>query len=204
MTYTLPNLPYSYDALEPFIDAQTMEIHHSRHHATYVSKLNAGLEKHPELMVMDIETLVSKYNELPDDVKTVVKNHGGGHLNHSIFWTTMSLDIDDRKEPNDELKNIIGADFGGFENFKSQFKEMATNLFGSGWTWLIINKAGKLEIKNYPNQENPLMYGEYPILGIDVWEHAYYLKHQNMRNAYIALWMQIINWREVENRIKRY
>ena len=203
MTYTLPNLPYSYDALEPFIDAKTMEIHHSKHHNTYVTKLVVGLEKHPELLDLDIETLISKFNELPEEVKTVVKNHGGGHLNHSIFWTLMTPELELRKEPNDELKARIGNDFGGYENFIAKFKEMATNLFGSGWTWLVKKQDGKLEIKNYPNQENPLMYGEYPIMGIDVWEHAYYLKHQNLRNEYIALWLQIVNWNEVANRLNK-
>ena len=203
MTYTLPNLPYSYDALEPFIDAKTMEIHHSKHHNTYVTKLVVGLEKHPELLDLDIETLISKFNELPEEVKTIVKNHGGGHLNHSIFWTLMTPELELRKEPNDELKARIGNDFGGYENFIAKFKEMATNLFGSGWTWLVKKQDGKLEIKNYPNQENPLMYGEYPIMGIDVWEHAYYLKHQNLRNEYIALWLQIVNWNEVANRLNK-
>ena len=203
MTYTLPNLPYSYDALEPFIDAKTMEIHHSKHHNTYVTKLVVGLEKHPELLDLDIENLISKLNELPEEVKTIVKNHGGGHLNHSIFWTLMTPELELRKEPNDELKARIGNDFGGYENFIAKFKEMATNLFGSGWTWLVKKQDGKLEIKNYPNQENPLMYGEYPIMGIDVWEHAYYLKHQNLRNEYIALWLQIVNWNEVANRLNR-
>ena len=159
MTYTLPNLPYSYDALEPFIDAKTMEIHHSKHHNTYVTKLVVGLEKHPELLDLDIENLISKFNELPEEVKTIVKNHGGGHLNHSIFWTLMTPELELRKEPNDELKARIGNDFGGYENFIAKFKEMATNLFGSGWTWLVKKQDGKLEIKNYPNQENPLMYG---------------------------------------------
>jgi len=203
MTYTLPNLPYSYDALEPFIDAKTMEIHHSKHHNTYVTKLVVGLEKHPELLDLDIENLISKLNELPEEVKTIVKNHGGGHLNHSIFWTLMTPELELRKEPNDELKARIGNDFGGYENFIAKFKEMATNLFGSGWTWLVKKQDGKLEIKNYPNQENPLMYGEYPIMGIDVWEHAYYLKHQNLRNEYIALWLQIVNWNEVANRLNK-
>ena len=203
MTYTLPNLPYSYDALEPFIDAKTMEIHHSKHHNTYVTKLVVGLEKHSELLDLDIENLISKLNELPEEVKTVVKNHGGGHLNHSIFWTLMTPELELRKEPNDELKARIGNDFGGYENFIAKFKEMATNLFGSGWTWLVKKQDGKLEIKNYPNQENPLMYGEYPIMGIDVWEHAYYLKHQNLRNEYIALWLQIVNWNEVANRLNK-
>lgn len=199
MTHTLPNLPYSYQDLEPHIDAKTMEIHHSKHHNTYVTKLNAGLEKHPELLSLDIESLVSKFNELPEDVKTVVKNHGGGHLNHSIFWTLMTPNYED---PSDELKNTLGADFGGFDNFVAKFKEMATNLFGSGWTWVIKNSQGKLEIKNYPNQENPLMYGDTPIMGIDVWEHAYYLKNQNRRNEYIETWFQVINWNEVSNRLK--
>jgi Fe-Mn family superoxide dismutase len=198
MTYTLPNLPYSYEALEPHIDAKTMEIHHSKHHNTYITKLNAGLEKHPELLNLDIQTLLSKFNELPEEVKTVVKNHGGGHLNHSIFWETMTPNYE---EPSENLKNTLGAEFGGFDNFVSKFKEMATNLFGSGWTWVIKNQEGRIEIKNYPNQEHPLMYGDTPILGIDVWEHAYYLKNQNRRNEYIDSWFQVVNWKEVENRI---
>jgi Fe-Mn family superoxide dismutase len=200
MKYTLPNLPYSYDALEPHIDSKTMEIHHSKHHNTYVTKLNAGLEKHPELLSLDIHSLISKFNELPEEVKTVVKNHGGGHFNHSIFWETMTPSYE---EPSEELKKILGADIGDFDGFVSKFKEMATNLFGSGWTWVIKNKEGKIEIKNYPNQENPLMYGDTPILGIDVWEHAYYLKNQNRRNEYIDSWFQVINWKEVANRINK-
>ena len=199
MTYTLPNLPYSTDALEPHIDSKTMEIHHSKHHNTYVTKLNAGLENHPELLALDIKTLISKFNELPEEVKAVVKNHGGGHLNHSIFWEIMAPSF---VEPTDNLKNILGADFGGFESFVSKFKEMATNLFGSGWTWVIKNKEGKIEIKNYANQENPLMFGDTPIMGIDVWEHAYYLKNQNRRNEYIESWFKVINWVEIENRLK--
>ena len=199
MTYTLPNLPYSTDALEPHIDSKTMEIHHSKHHNTYVTKLNAGLENHPELLALDIKTLISKFNELPEEVKAVVKNHGGGHLNHSIFWEIMTPEF---VEPTDNLKNILGADFGGFESFVSKFKEMATNLFGSGWTWVIKNKEGKIEIKNYANQENPLMFGDTPIMGIDVWEHAYYLKNQNRRNEYIESWFKVINWVEIENRLK--
>lgn len=199
MTYTLPNLPYSTDALEPHIDSRTMEIHHSKHHNTYVTKLNAGLQNHPELLALDIKTLISKFNELPEEVKTVVKNHGGGHLNHSIFWEIMTPEF---VEPTDNLKNILGADFGGFDNFVSKFKEMATNLFGSGWTWVIKNKEGKIEIKNYANQENPLMFGDTPIMGIDVWEHAYYLKNQNRRNEYIESWFNVIYWVEIENRLK--
>jgi len=176
-----------------------MEIHHSKHHNTYVTKLNAGLEKHPELLNLSIIELISKYNELPEEVRTAVKNHGGGHLNHSIFWEIMTPEF---VEPSENLKNILGADFGGFENFISKFKEMATNLFGSGWTWVVKNKEGKIEIKNYPNQENPLMFGETPIMGIDVWEHAYYLKNQNRRNEYIESWLNVINWAEIENRLK--
>lgn len=200
MTFTLPNLSYSYEALEPRIDSKTMEIHHSKHHNTYVTKLNAGLEKHPELLALDIETLISKFSELPEDIKTIVKNHGGGHLNHTIFWEIMTPNYE---EPSEIVKNILGAEFGSFENFTTKFKEMATNLFGSGWTWAIKNKEGKIEIKNYPNQENPLMYGDTPIMGIDVWEHAYYLKNQNRRNEYIESWFQVINWKELENRLNK-
>lgn len=201
MTYTLPNLPYSYEALEPQIDSKTMEIHHSKHHNTYVTKLNAGLEKHPELLSLDIYSLISKFNELPEDINTVVKNHGGGHLNHSIFWETMTPNYE---EPSENLKNIFKENFlGGYDQVVLQFKELATNLFGSGWTWLLKTPEGKLYIRNYPNQENPLMYGDTPILGIDVWEHAYYLKNQNRRNEYIDSWFQVVNWKEVENRINK-
>jgi len=200
MTYTLPNLPYSYEALEPHIDSKTMEIHHSKHHNTYVTKLNAGLEKYPELLNLDIKELISKFNELPEEVKTAVKNHGGGHLNHSIFWESMTPNYVD---PSENLKTILGNEFGGFENFVAKFKEMATNLFGSGWTWVIKNKDGKIEIKNYPNQENPLMFGDTPIMGIDVWEHAYYLKNQNRRNEYIESWFNVINWNEIEKKLTK-
>ena len=199
MSHTLPNLPYSYDALEPYIDAKTMEIHHSKHHNTYVSKLNTGLESYSDLAKYSILELISKYSELPEEIKTLVKNHGGGHLNHSIFWELMTPNY---VEPSENLKSIIATDYVNFENFVSKFKEMATNLFGSGWTWVIKNKEGKLEIKNYPNQENPLMYGDKPVMGIDVWEHAYYLKNQNRRNEYIDSWFQVINWPEVEKRIQ--
>jgi len=198
MSFTLPNLPYSYEALEPHIDSKTMELHHSKHHNTYVTKLNAGLEKYPELLNLDIVSLISKFNELPEDIKTVVKNHGGGHLNHSMFWELMTPNF---QNPSDELKNTLGADFEGYDNFVSKFKEMATNLFGSGWTWLIKNKEGKLEIKNYPNQENPLMYGDKPVLGLDVWEHAYYLKNQNRRNEYIESFFSVINWEQVSKNL---
>lgn len=194
MTYQLPNLPYSYEALEPHIDSKTMELHHSKHHNTYVTKLNAGLEKYPELLSLDIVTLISRFNEIPEDVKTIVKNHGGGHLNHTMFWELMTPNYNN---PSEELKNLLGNDFGGFDIFVAKFKETATNLFGSGWTWLVKNKEGKLEIKNYPNQENPLMYGETPILGLDVWEHAYYLKNQNRRNEYIESFFNVINWEKV-------
>ena len=194
MTYQLPILPYSYEALEPHIDSKTMELHHSKHHNTYVTKLNAGLEKYPELLSLDIVTLISRFNEIPEDVKTIVKNHGGGHLNHTMFWELMTPNYNN---PSEELKNLLGNDFGGFDNFVAKFKEMATNLFGSGWAWLVKNKEGKLEIKNYPNQENPLMYGETPILGLDVWEHAYYLKNQNRRNEYIESFFNVINWEKV-------
>jgi len=199
MSHTLPNLPYSYDALEPHIDAKTMEIHHSKHHNTYVSKLNTGLESYSDLAKYSIVELISKYSELPEEIKTLVKNHGGGHLNHSIFWQLMTPNY---VEPSENLKSIVAIDYVNFENFVSKFKEMATNLFGSGWTWVIKNKEGKLEIKNYPNQENPLMYGDKPVMGIDVWEHAYYLKNQNRRNEYIDSWFQVINWPEVEKRIQ--
>jgi len=198
MSFELPQLNYSYEALEPHIDAKTMEIHHSKHHQTYVTKLNAGLENHPELLSKNIFSLLSEFNNLPEEVKTVVLNHGGGHFNHSIFWELMTPHY---VEPSENVKIKLSANFGSFENFTAKFKETATNLFGSGWTWLIKNKEGHYEIKNYPNQENPLMHGDHPVLGIDVWEHAYYLKNQNRRNEYIESWFNVIDWIEVEKRL---
>jgi Fe-Mn family superoxide dismutase len=187
MIHTLPPLPYDYSALEPYIDAKTMEIHYSKHHQTYVDKLNAALEKYPDLQGRPVEELLMDLEklEVDDATRMAIRNHGGGHFNHSLFWKYL-----DPKNAKDELlsKEIAGA-FGSVEEFKKQFTDSATKLFGSGWTWLVRNnQTSKLEIKNLPNQDAPIMQGLQPLLGLDVWEHAYYLKHQNKRPDYINDW----------------
>jgi Fe-Mn family superoxide dismutase len=197
--YTLPNLPYAYNALEPVIDAQTMEIHHTKHHQTYVDKLNAALQAHPELMDMPVEELVAKIAELPADVKMAVQNHGGGHANHSLFWTILSADSS--SEPEGKLADAITAAFGSFAKFTEEFTTAATNRFGSGWAWLVVDDHKKLAVTSTANQDSPLMVGQTPILGLDVWEHAYYLKYQNRRPEYIKGFWSIINWAEVERRL---
>jgi Fe-Mn family superoxide dismutase len=197
--YTLPNLPYAYNALEPVIDAQTMEIHHTKHHQTYVDKLNAALQAHPELMDMPVEELVAKIAELPADVKMAVQNHGGGHANHSLFWTILSADSS--SEPEGKLADAITAAFGSFAKFTEEFTTAATNRFGSGWAWLVVDDHKKVAVTSTANQDSPLMVGQTPILGLDVWEHAYYLKYQNRRPEYIKGFWSIINWAEVERRL---
>ncbi len=199
--HTLPQLPYSYDALEPHIDAKTMEIHHTKHHQAYVDKLNAALEKYPELFEKPLEELLRNINEVPEDIRQMVINHGGGHYNHSLFWTVMSPSAGG--EPNGTLAEVINRTFAGFEKFKEQFSNSAANIFGSGWAWLIKDPSGNLIIKSTPNQNSPIMEGHIPILGLDVWEHAYYLKHQNRRPEYIQTWWNVINWNQVEEIFKK-
>lgn len=201
MPHELPALPYAFDALEPHIDARTMEIHHGKHHATYVTKLNAALEKHPELQKKSIEDLLAGINGVPDDVRNAVRNNGGGHLNHSIFWRIMKKG--GGGEPSGALGNAIKGTFGGFDTFKQKLSDAAVNRFGSGWSWLCMDQGGRLMIKDYPNQDNPIMEGLKPIMGVDVWEHAYYLKYQNRRPDYLAAWWNTINWPEVEERFAK-
>lgn len=196
MPHTLPALPYAYTALEPHIDAQTMEIHHQKHHQAYIDKLNAALEKHPPLLDKTVEELVADLEMIPEDIRTAVRNHGGGHLNHSLFWTSLTPE---QTEPDDALRTALQAEFGGVQDFKVQFSEKATTLFGSGWVWLVVD-GGKLSIVTTPNQDNPLTQGKAPILGLDVWEHAYYLKHQNRRPEYVAAFWNVVNWDEVSRR----
>jgi superoxide dismutase, Fe-Mn family len=196
--FTLPSLPYDYAALEPHIDEQTMRIHHTKHHQTYIDKLNAALEKHPDLMSKSVEELVASTESLPEEVRTAVKNHGGGHANHSLFWTILTPD--GTGTPSGDLAEAINQAFGDAQAFKDQFTQAATGHFGSGWTWLVMNKEHKLEIITTPNQDSPLMQAKTPILGLDVWEHAYYLKYQNRRPEYIQEFWNIINWLEVERR----
>lgn len=198
MPFSLPSLPYDFSALEPHIDAQTMQLHHDKHHQTYVDKLNAALATHPESVYASVEELLKSFINLPEDIKTAVKNHGGGHSNHSIFWTLLSPT---KQEPSEALKAQIVTAFGSWDAFVEKFNTAATNQFGSGWAWLIKTKEGKLEVKSYPNQDSPYMEWATPILGIDVWEHAYYLKYQNRRPEYISAFWNVINWTEVEARL---
>ena len=197
MTFTLPALPYDLAALEPHIDAKTMEIHHGKHHQTYVNNLNAAIEKAPELASKSLEDLMRNVNSLPEPVRTPIRNNGGGHWNHSMFWQIMSAKAGG--EPGGNLGAAIKSAFGDFAKFREQFSAAGVGRFGSGWAWL-INKGGKLSITSTPNQDNPLMEGQTAIMGLDVWEHAYYLKYQNRRPDYINAWWNVVNWKEVEKR----
>lgn len=191
MAYTLPDLPYGYDALEPYIDVETMHLHHDKHHNTYVTNLNAAIEKYPELGEQSIEELVTNLNEVPEDIRTAVRNNGGGHANHSFFWKIMAPNA--CGEPTGAIKEAIDQAFGSFEKMKEEFKTAATGRFGSGWAWLVLNN-GKLEITSTANQDSPLTDGKTPIIGLDVWEHAYYLKYKNVRPDYIAAFWDVVNW----------
>ncbi len=195
--YELPNLPYAYDALEPYIDAQTMQIHHDKHHAAYVTNLNAAIEKHPELAARPLEALLRDLNSVPEDIRTIVRNHGGGAWNHTLFWEIMAPQAGG--VPQGTLAKAIEAAFGSFENFKGEFEKAANGRFGSGWAWLVKQNSG-LAIISTPNQDNPLSEGLVPILGLDVWEHAYYLKYQNRRAEYVTNWWNVVNWEEVARR----
>lgn len=192
--FELPELPYAYDALEPHIDKETMNIHHTKHHNTYVTKLNAALEGHADLQDKSVDALLSDLDNLPESIQTAVRNNGGGHSNHSLFWTLLSPN--GGGEPTGELATQIKDAFGSLDAFKEKFATAATGRFGSGWAWLIV-KNGKLEITSTPNQDTPVMDGISPILGLDVWEHAYYLKYQNKRPDYIAAFWNVVNWDEV-------
>ena len=198
MPHELPPLPYSFDALEPFIDAQTMEIHHDRHHGTYVNNLNGAIEKHPELDGRPVEDLLRNINEVPEDIRNVVRNNGGGHANHSLFWTIMGPNAGG--EPSGAIAEVIDG-LGGFESFKQQVNQAGTTRFGSGWAWLVAT-GGEYKILSTANQDSPLMDGQTPILGVDVWEHAYYLKYQNKRPDYLAAWWNVVNWDAVNGRLR--
>ncbi|KAB3531323.1 superoxide dismutase [Alkaliphilus pronyensis] len=202
MKFNLPNLDYSYDALEPYIDKETMEIHHSKHHQGYISKLNDALEGHEALQEKDIEELLQSLDKLPKEIYWAVRNNGGGYYNHSIFWKVM--DPNGGGEPKGELLADINKTFGGFKEFKEAFNKAAATRFGSGWAWLIINSNNELEIISTPNQDNPIMDGSKVLMGIDVWEHVYYLKYQNKRPDYIEAWWNIINWDYVSERYNTY
>jgi len=195
--HTLPDLPYEFKALEPYIDERTMKIHHGFHHATYVKNLNDALANSENLKDVEINKLLTMLDKIPQDIRTVVRNNGGGHANHSLFWEIMSSD--GGGEPDGSLGEEIQNTFGEFKKFKTMLSDAAKNRFGSGWAWLSLSN-GKLEISDTPNQDTPVMEGKTPILGIDVWEHAYYLKHQNRRVDYIESWWNVVNWKEVQKR----
>jgi superoxide dismutase, Fe-Mn family len=198
MTYQLPDLPYDYSALEPHIDARTMEIHHTKHHKTYVDKLNAAVEGHDDLQYDNVDDLLKNFDKVPADIQGAVRNHGGGHSNHSLFWTIMGPD--GGGEPSGTMASAIDDSFGSFKEFQDKFTTAATAHFGSGWAWL-VSDGGKLDVISLPNQDSPLMTGKTPILGLDVWEHAYYLKYQNKRPDYIEAWWNTINWSGVGQRL---
>ena len=197
MAFTLPPLPYDFTALEPHIDAKTMEIHHGKHHQTYVNNLNAAIEKAPELASKSLDDLMRNVAKHPEAVRTAIRNNGGGHWNHSMFWQIMAPKAGG--EPGGNLGNAIKTAFGDFGKFREQFSAAGVGRFGSGWAWL-LNTGGKLSITSTPNQDNPLMEGQKAIMGLDVWEHAYYLKYQNRRPDYIQAWWNVVNWREIEKR----
>ena len=202
MKYELPKLPYGYDALEPYIDARTMEIHYTKHHQTYVNKLNEALDKHPEIADKPLAELLTLIDEVPEDIRTAVRNHGGGHMNHSFFWAIMGPATGDGNgmagnAPDGKIAEAIVAAFGDFAKFKEEFSKVAAGVFGSGWAWLVKNERGKLIIMTTPNQDSPLMHKQKPVLGLDVWEHAYYLKYQNKRPDYIDAWWNVVDWKAV-------
>jgi superoxide dismutase, Fe-Mn family len=199
MAHSLPPLPYPSDALEPHIDKQTMEIHHGKHHNAYVTNLNAALEKHPELQSKSAEDLIRGIASVPEDIRTAVRNNGGGHVNHSMFWQIMGPNAGG--QPTGAIADAINAAFGGFDKFKEEFKKAAVGRFGSGWAW-VVNNGGKIAIESSPNQDNPMMDGKKPVFGIDVWEHAYYLKYQNRRPDYIDAWWNVVNWNEINKRLR--
>ena len=198
--HVLPELPYDFAALEPHIDAQTMQIHHGKHHQAYVTNLNNALSKHPELFAKSLDELLRTINSVPEDIRTTVRNNGGGHHNHSLFWTIMApAGTGGGGEPSGRLADAIKRTFGEFAKFKEQLSTAATSQFGSGWAWLTVAN-GKLEVAGRPNQDSPLMDNKIPILGVDVWEHAYYLKYQNRRPEYVTAWWNVVNWQEVARR----
>jgi Fe-Mn family superoxide dismutase len=198
MAFTLPKLPYEFNALEPHIDARTMEIHHDKHHQAYINNLNAAIEKHSELASKSVEDLLKDLNAVPEDIRTAVRNNGGGHWNHSMFWEIMSPK--GGGDPSGALADAINKAFGDFKTFKEKLAAAGVGQFGSGWAWLVKDSSGALSVLATPNQDNPMSNGRTPILGVDVWEHAYYLNYQNRRPDYIAAWWNVVNWDEVSKR----
>jgi superoxide dismutase, Fe-Mn family len=201
MAYTLPELPYDFNALEPHIDEQTMRIHHGKHHAAYITNVNKALEPHPDLAKQTIEDLLADIDHVPADIRTTVNNNGGGHSNHSIFWTIMAPEgKGGGGEPSGPLAEALTGGFGNVAKFKEMLANAAMTRFGSGWAWLCLDKAGKLVIESFANQDSPICRGYKPLLGVDVWEHAYYLKYQNRRADYLAAWWRVVNWSKVAER----
>jgi Fe-Mn family superoxide dismutase len=198
MAYEVPPLPYAYNALEPHIDEQTMHLHHDKHHAAYVTKLNGAVEKYPDLAKKSPEELIRNLSTLPEDVRGVVRNNGGGHVNHTMFWQIMGPK---GGNPTGAIADAITKAFGGFDAFKEKFEAAGVGQFGSGWAWLVSTKSGELKITSTPNQDNPLSSGDFPVMGNDVWEHAYYLKYQNRRPDYLKAWWNVVNWDEVNKRL---
>ena len=200
MAHSLPPLPYPSDALEPHVDKQTMEIHHGKHHQAYINNLNAALEKHPDLQSKSVEDLIAGISTVPEDIRTAVRNNGGGHANHSMFWQIMAPNAGG--SPTGAIADAITSSFGSFDTFKEQFAKAGVGRFGSGWAW-VVDQGGKLAIESTPNQDSPLMEGKKAVFGIDVWEHAYYLKYQNRRPDYISAWWNVVNWAEINKRLGR-
>jgi len=199
MTFTLPKLNYAYNSLEPAIDAKTMEIHYTKHHQAYIDKLNSALEKYPELQEKKVEELLADLNSIPEDIRQAVRNHGGGHYNHSLFWELLSSE--NQEDFMGEVSKCMHdsfSDLNDYDGFKKKFEEVAMARFGSGWVWMVLNKEKKLEIVSTANQDNPISEGKIPVLGLDLWEHAYYLNYQNKRVEYIQNWWKIVNWKKVE------
>ncbi len=200
MAFELPPLPYGYDALEPYIDEETMHLHHDKHHQAYINNLNAALANYPDLQDKSVEQLVGDLNSIPEDIRTAVRNNGGGHVNHTMFWEIMSQD--GGGDPQGELGQAIVRTFGSFDGFKSAFQDAGAKRFGSGWVWLVRTSAGELKLVSTANQDSPISDGQFPIMGNDVWEHAYYLKYQNRRPEYLAAWWNVVNWNEVARRFE--
>lgn len=198
MAYELPPLPYDYKALEPYIDEETMHLHHDKHHQAYVNNLNAALQGQSQFENMSIDELIRSLNSVPDNIRTAVRNNGGGHINHSMFWQIMKPS--GGGEPTGDLASAISSTFGSFDQFKAAFNDAGAKRFGSGWAWLVIGADGKLAVTSTANQDSPLIDGQYPVMGNDVWEHAYYLKYQNRRPEYLAAWWNVVNWDEISKR----
>ena len=199
MAHSLPPLPYAFDALEPHVDKQTMEIHHGKHHQAYINNLNAALEKHPDLQGKSVEDLIRGISGVPEDIRTAVRNNGGGHANHTLFWQIMGPNAGGA--PTGAIGDAIASSFGSFDAFKEQFAKAGVGRFGSGWAW-VVDQGGKLAIESTPNQDSPLMDGKKVVFGLDVWEHAYYLKYQNRRPDYISAWWNVVNWAEINKRLR--